>query len=56
MHSQHLPDDTTNLARSDPRLRSTVDHPDTVSEDDRFGTFVMPTETLAEQLHDLVCP
>ncbi|MEU4302904.1 hypothetical protein [Kitasatospora aureofaciens] len=54
-HSQHLPDDTTDLARPDPKLRSTVDDLHTVRADDRFGTFVMPTETIAEQLHDLVC-
>ncbi|GAA2793211.1 hypothetical protein GCM10010441_18070 [Kitasatospora paracochleata] len=54
-HSQHLPDDTTDLARPDPKLRSTVDDLDTVREDDRFGVFVLPTETIAEQLHDLVC-
>ncbi|MFE7531324.1 hypothetical protein ACFU7Y_37300 [Kitasatospora sp. NPDC057542] len=53
-HSQHLPEDTTDLARPDPRLRSTVDDLD-VREDDRFGIFVLPTETIAEQLHDLVC-
>ncbi|MFF4384582.1 hypothetical protein [Kitasatospora sp. NPDC001547] len=54
-HSQHLPESTADLARPDPRLRSTVDHLDTVREDDRFGIFVLPTETIAEQLHDLVC-
>ncbi|CAM5666902.1 hypothetical protein KAURM247S_03986 [Kitasatospora aureofaciens] len=54
-HSQHLPGDTTDLARPDPKLRSTVDDLDAVREDDRLGAFVLPTETITEQLHDLVC-
>ncbi|MET8630569.1 hypothetical protein ABZW30_43890 [Kitasatospora sp. NPDC004669] len=55
-HSQHLPGDTTDLARPDPKLRSTVDDLDAVRADDRLGAFVLPTETIAAQLHDLVCP
>ncbi|MCX4690639.1 hypothetical protein OG401_41205 [Kitasatospora purpeofusca] len=55
-HSQYLPEDTTDLVRPDPKLRSTVDDLDTVREDDRLGAFVLPTETITEQLHDLVCP
>ncbi|MGY0466945.1 hypothetical protein ACW14Y_42800 (plasmid) [Kitasatospora sp. cg17-2] len=54
--AMRLPDDTTDLHHPDQALRRAVDHLDTVREDDRFGTFVLPTETIAEQLHDLVCP
>ncbi|WBP92033.1 hypothetical protein [Kitasatospora cathayae] len=54
-HSQHLPADTEALHRPGPALRHTVDHLRTVSEE-HLGPFVLPTETLAEQLHDLVCP
>ncbi|MFJ1796840.1 hypothetical protein [Kitasatospora griseola] len=55
-HSQHIPDDTGDLARPNPRLRHTVGHLHAVRDDEQLGSFVLPTPEVAEQLHDLVCP
>ncbi|MFE0457806.1 hypothetical protein ACFW1A_00930 [Kitasatospora sp. NPDC058965] len=49
-----VPADTRTLQHPDPALRRAVDDLRPVREADEFGAFVVPTETIAEQLHELV--